>query len=202
MCSFSAEQIRAMAGSVPAFQHMAAGGWTYRRIAGVALADVRSVCRTCDVATSGDVRHAGHWPSTAVGGLETGPVGESHGARRRLPRSRLEARAAHQLEVVLGCFWVRVLDYRDAPGLQTRPHQHPNSVMITLSDIRRRLSSGGKTAEVEMTIGRAMWLGAQVHSGHNIGDTDTHVIFVELKAASFHDAAAPGERNLGPTLAT
>ena len=98
--------------------------------------------------------------------------------------------------------WVRVLDYRDAPGEQTRPHQHPNSVMITLTDFQRRLSSGGKTAEVDMAAGRAMWLPAQVHSGYNIGATDTHVIFVELKTVSSHDAAATGEGDLGPTLAT
>lgn len=93
--------------------------------------------------------------------------------------------------------WVRVLDYRDAPGQQTKPHQHPNSVMITLSDFHRRLCSGGKTAEVDMTSGRAMWLAAQVHSGHNIGDTDTHVIFVELKTASSAETDS-GQANLGP----
>ena len=27
----------------------------------------------------------------------------------------------------------------------------------------------------------ASWLPAQEHAGHNIGDTPTHVIFVELK---------------------
>jgi hypothetical protein len=52
-----------------------------------------------------------------------------------------------------------------------------------------------------MTAGRAMWLPAQTHSGHNIGDTDTHVIFVELKSAS--DAMSSAiEDNLGPTSAT
>jgi beta-alanine degradation protein BauB len=97
--------------------------------------------------------------------------------------------------------WVRVLDYCDHPGQHTKPHQHPNSVMITLSDFQRRLSSGGKTAEVDLTAGRAMWLRAQTHSGHNIGDTDTHVIFVELKSASAVGPAAV-EENLGPTSAT
>jgi hypothetical protein len=97
--------------------------------------------------------------------------------------------------------WVRVLDYRDHPGQQTKPHQHPNSVMITLSDFQRRLSSGGKTAEVDLTAGRAMWLAAQTHSGHNIGDTDTHVIFVELKTASSVQTVA-GEGSMGPTIAT
>ena len=97
--------------------------------------------------------------------------------------------------------WVRVLDYSDRPGQQTKPHRHPNSVMITLSDFQRQLFSDGNAAEVTMTAGRAMWLPAQTHSGHNIGDTDTHVIFVELKAANSIDAAA-GERNIGPTVRT
>ena len=73
--------------------------------------------------------------------------------------------------------------------------------MITLSDFHRRLASGGRTAEVDMTAGRAMWLPAQVHSGHNIGETDTHVIFVELKTGSSPGNVA-GEGNLGPASAT
>ena len=39
-----------------------------------------------------------------------------------------------------------------------------------------------------MHAGLTGWLPAQQHSGHNIGDTDTHVIFVELKEGN---AAAP-----------
>ena len=34
LCSFTAKQIRAMAGTVPAFKHMAADGWTYRELSG------------------------------------------------------------------------------------------------------------------------------------------------------------------------
>ena len=97
--------------------------------------------------------------------------------------------------------WVRVLDYRDHPGQHTAPHCHPNSVMITLSDFQRRLSSDGAAAKVSMTAGRAMWLPAQTHLGYNVGDTDTHVIFVELKASNSVDAAA-GETTLGPTVGT
>lgn len=97
--------------------------------------------------------------------------------------------------------WVRVLDYRDHPGQQTQPHCHPNSVMITLSDFRRRLASEGNTAEVDMPAGRAAWLPAQTHAGHNIGDTDTHVIFVELKVSTPVDAVAAAA-NLGPSVGT
>ena len=34
---------------------------------------------------------------------------------------------------------VRVLEYRDLPGGKTLPHQHPDSVMYTLSAFQRRL---------------------------------------------------------------
>jgi uncharacterized glyoxalase superfamily protein PhnB len=36
-------------------------------------------------------------------------------------------------EVVFENERVRVLEYRDAPGQRTSPHDHPDSVMITLS---------------------------------------------------------------------
>ncbi len=76
---------------------------------------------------------------------------------------------------------VRVLEYRDAPGDRTTPHEHPDSVMYTLSSFRRRLHSGDMTRDVEMAAGTTNWLPAQQHSGENIGDTPTHVLFVELK---------------------
>lgn len=90
---------------------------------------------------------------------------------------------------------VRVLEYRDRPGDKTTPHEHPDSVMYTLSAFRRRLyAADGATRDVDIDAGVTGWLTAQTHSGHNIGDSDTHVIFVELKEKT-RDA---GE-TLGPT---
>jgi hypothetical protein len=48
-----------------------------------------------------------------------------------------------------------------------------------------------------MTAGRAVWLPAQTHVGHNIGTTDTHVIFVELKEQGAA-GPTPGGGQLGP----
>jgi len=79
---------------------------------------------------------------------------------------------------------VRVLEYLDHPGYTTKPHQHPNSVMYTLSSFARRLHSNGTTRDVEIAAGTTGWLPAQIHAGENIGETDTHVIFVELKVDS------------------
>ncbi|GHJ48010.1 hypothetical protein Cs7R123_53520 [Catellatospora sp. TT07R-123] len=91
---------------------------------------------------------------------------------------------------------VRVLEYRDRPGDRTHPHRHPDSVMYTLSAFRRRVASGGREVEVDLPAGQARWVSAQEHVGENIGATDTHTIFVELK----EPAPAPALTGaLGPT---
>ncbi|SDF17678.1 hypothetical protein SAMN05660662_1198 [Blastococcus aurantiacus] len=90
---------------------------------------------------------------------------------------------------------VRVLEYTDRPGDRTTPHAHPDSVMHTLSAFRRRLHSGDVHRDVDMPAGLTAWLPAQEHSGENIGETETHVLFVELKDGA---ARAPGTAALGP----
>jgi quercetin dioxygenase-like cupin family protein len=92
---------------------------------------------------------------------------------------------------------VRVLDYHDQPGDRTTPHQHPDSVMFTLTGFRRRLSSGGVHKDVEIAAGTTGWVPAQQHHGENIGDTETHCLFVELKASS--GSAPTAGTALGPT---
>jgi beta-alanine degradation protein BauB len=89
---------------------------------------------------------------------------------------------------------VRVLEYRDLPGGKTLPHQHPDSVMYTLSAFQRRLHVGQDTRDVVMEPGRAYWLPAQTHAGENNGTTPTHVLFVELKEA---EATRPVHRGGG-----
>lgn len=90
---------------------------------------------------------------------------------------------------------VRVLEYRDRPGDRTQPHDHPDSVMVTLSAFQRRLHADGRTVEVELPAFQARWLDAQEHAGENIGLSPTHSIFVELK----EPGRAPAREALGPT---
>jgi beta-alanine degradation protein BauB len=91
---------------------------------------------------------------------------------------------------------VRVLEYRDRPGDRTRPHAHPDSVMITASSFRRRITRGDASAEMQLDAGMVRWLDAQEHVGENIGGSETHVFFVELKEA----ASAPNaDASLGPS---
>jgi beta-alanine degradation protein BauB len=88
---------------------------------------------------------------------------------------------------------VRVLEYRDHPGDRTHPHGHPDSVMVTLSSFRRRLHG-----DVDLPAGQVRWVGAQTHAGENIGASESHAIFVELKEPP--PAGAPaGDPPLGPT---
>jgi hypothetical protein len=66
--------------------------------------------------------------------------------------------------------------------------------MYTLSSFQRRISAGDQQVEVTIPAGAVRWISAQEHSGHNIGDTETHSIFIELK-----ELASPrGEGLLGP----
>jgi len=92
---------------------------------------------------------------------------------------------------------VRVLEYHDRPGDRTTPHTHPDSVMVTLSGFDRRLSVGDQVREVSLVPGQAAWLPAQTHAGENIGSSETHVMFIELK----EPGPADGEAALGPQSA-
>jgi beta-alanine degradation protein BauB len=93
---------------------------------------------------------------------------------------------------------VRVLEYRDAPGDRTGAHGHPDSVMYTLSSFRRRISSGGRQVEVELSEGQVRWLDAQEHAGENVGDSPTHAIFIELKEPAATNRPTP-DTPLGPS---
>ena len=90
---------------------------------------------------------------------------------------------------------VRVLRYHDRPGDRTHPHNHPDSVMITMSAFDRRLRHGGQEIDVSLPAGEVRWLDAQEHAGENIGTSDTATFFVELKEPGPRRDSAGG---LGP----
>ena len=54
-------------------------------------------------------------------------------------------------------------------------------VIIPLATFRRRLTVDGRTVEVEKHRHDAGWVPAQAHIGENIGDGESHALFVELK---------------------
>lgn len=77
---------------------------------------------------------------------------------------------------------VRVLEYKDRPGEKTHEHRHPAFVLVALSTFKRRLTlPDGKALIREFKAGDMFWSDAQTHIGENIGDTDTHVVMIEMK---------------------
>ena len=90
---------------------------------------------------------------------------------------------------------VRILEYTDRPGDRTTPHDHPNSVMVTLSSFSRKLSAGGRVFETTIPSEQAVWIPAQRHFGENTGTTPTHTILIELKGPA---AGTISDEVLGP----
>jgi beta-alanine degradation protein BauB len=87
--------------------------------------------------------------------------------------------------VILENSRVRVLRYQDKPGDKTKPHHHAEFVLYALSSFRRRLSfPDGSVRERDFKPGDVIWMPDQVHTGENIGTTDTDVIIVENKLAA------------------
>jgi beta-alanine degradation protein BauB len=86
--------------------------------------------------------------------------------------------------VVLENDHVRVLRYHDKPADKTRPHHHNEFVLYALSSFRRRLIfPDGTVKERDFGPGDAIWMPEQVHTGENVGTTDTDVVIVEQKPA-------------------
>jgi hypothetical protein len=66
---------------------------------------------------------------------------------------------------------------------------------VAVADPTRLIADSGDSRDVHLEAGDVRWLDAQTHSGENIGDAPTHVLFVELRES----AGAAGEAILGPS---
>jgi len=85
-------------------------------------------------------------------------------------------------KVVLENDRVRVLEFKDKPGDKTTSHHHPDFVLYALDSFSRKLTMGnGKQAIRDIKKGDVLWMKDQIHSGENIGKTETHVLIIELK---------------------
>ena len=77
---------------------------------------------------------------------------------------------------------VRLLEVRERSGESTAMHSHPDYLVHALSDGRVKLTSpSGDTVEVDVKAGDVMWREAEEHATENIGTTDLHALFFELK---------------------
>jgi len=64
-------------------------------------------------------------------------------------------------------------------------HHHKDFVLYALCPFKRRLTfDDGIIAVREFKGGEIMWSDEQSHIGENIGETNTHVLIVELKEST------------------
>lgn len=77
---------------------------------------------------------------------------------------------------------VRVFEVTFKPGQKTVMHGHPDHVVYVLDDYKLNLMlPDGKSQEVPLTAGQALWIGAGPHAAQNIGTTAGRAIVIELK---------------------
>lgn len=78
---------------------------------------------------------------------------------------------------------VRVLRVTVRAGAKTTMHEHPDNVIVSLSNATVKFTSAdGTVADAGLQPNQAMWSPAGKHSGENIGPP-VEVLLVELKGA-------------------
>jgi quercetin dioxygenase-like cupin family protein len=75
---------------------------------------------------------------------------------------------------------VRVLEVVFKPGDAAKMH-HPDHAVCVLKGGKAKLTSRGKTQEMELKTGSVIFLEAQDHEAKNIGNTKIDLIVTELK---------------------
>jgi beta-alanine degradation protein BauB len=77
---------------------------------------------------------------------------------------------------------VRVLDIHLKPGEKVAQHSHPASVIYAVSACKARFTyPDGKSEIIDMKEGQSFFTEAFSHEPENIGDTECHVLNIELK---------------------
>jgi quercetin dioxygenase-like cupin family protein len=90
---------------------------------------------------------------------------------------------------------VRVLRVNVKPGGKTTIHEHPDTVVVALSDARVKFTGAdGKATEVPLKAEQALWTPAEKHMGENLEKSAAEVILVELKPSTAPAATIPTNR--------
>jgi len=76
---------------------------------------------------------------------------------------------------------VRVLEVFFNPGDVAKMHHHPDHVIYAVKGGKLKITSGGKTQEMDIKTGSVMFLDAQDHEAKNIGTTTIDLIVMEIK---------------------
>jgi quercetin dioxygenase-like cupin family protein len=77
---------------------------------------------------------------------------------------------------------VRVIRIRHAPGEKSVMHGHPKSVVVFLTDCKGRFNyPDGKSEDIEVNAGQAMFTEASEHLPENTSGQPFEVVQIELK---------------------
>lgn len=77
---------------------------------------------------------------------------------------------------------VRVLEFRGAPGNKTPMHSHTDYVTYSFNGGKSAFTyPKGKPVEAVSQAGEVRWHKAETHAGQNTGETELHVLIVEIK---------------------
>ena len=80
---------------------------------------------------------------------------------------------------------VRVFEYRLQPGESEPMHSHPPGVVYYLSDATFVITfPDGRSAKHSVTTGEVEWREFTRHAGENTGNTEAHVLVIELKSTA------------------
>jgi beta-alanine degradation protein BauB len=92
------------------------------------------------------------------------------------------AASPHLYTVRLENAYVRVLEYRSHPGDKEPMHSHRPGAVYYLSDFATRVTdASGRVTEQSRKAGDVVWRGPITHAAENIGKTNGHYLWVELK---------------------
>jgi quercetin dioxygenase-like cupin family protein len=76
---------------------------------------------------------------------------------------------------------MRVLKVNFEPGATAKMHHHPKHMAYVLKGGKLKLTSEGKSQDLDLKEGSAVFLDAQNHEATNIGDSVIDLLVVELK---------------------
>lgn len=78
--------------------------------------------------------------------------------------------------------FVRVLDVHLPPGKVEPRHRHPHGMSVYFTDWEAKVTVDGKAPDVRARrAGTFAWSDAVVHSVENVGETEGHILRIELK---------------------
>ena len=90
---------------------------------------------------------------------------------------------------------VRILQVDYAAGSKSGMHQHPDSLVVSLTPSKVRFTTpDGKSQDSDMPSDSAMYTPAGTHSSANIGTTAVKAVLVEFKTAAPGTSALPASR--------